>query len=62
MSENEIRDWVWKSCTKHVIAAIEEYASGWTPNGSSAAAAAAIVNKIRAMPTPGPKETNDVVR
>jgi hypothetical protein len=54
MSEAEIRQYAWECCTKRIIIMINQYATGWSPNGPSAAAAAAIVNKIRAMPVPGP--------
>ncbi len=54
MSEAEIRQYAWESSTKRIVAMIEEYANGWSPNSPSSATAAAIVNKIRAMPVPSP--------
>ena len=56
MSEAEVRQYAWESSTKRIVAMIEEYATGWAPNGPSSATAAAIVNKIRAMPVPRPAE------
>jgi hypothetical protein len=55
MSEAQIRKFAWESSTRRVIAMIEALAAGWSPNGPSAAAACAIVNKIRAMPVPHPE-------
>jgi hypothetical protein len=56
MSEDEVRQWVWDSCTKRIVAMIDEYSSGWAPNGPSAATASAICNKIRNMPVPLPQK------
>lgn len=54
MSEAEVRAFAWERSTKRIVAMIEEYSQGWSPNGPSKATADAIVNKIRAMPVPGP--------
>jgi hypothetical protein len=54
MTESEIRDYVWQSSVKHVIAMIEDYSAAWTPTGPSKTTANAILSKIRAMPVPSP--------
>jgi hypothetical protein len=54
LSEAQIRQYAWESSTKRIVAMIEEYATGWAPNGPCKATADAILKKIRAMPVPGP--------
>jgi hypothetical protein len=54
MSESEGRAWAFNPSRERIIALIEEHASSWTPNGSSAATAAYLVRQIRAMPVPRP--------
>lgn len=59
MSENEIRAYAWNSSISRVIAMIEEYSLTWTPTGPSKRTAEAIINKIRAMPVPGPVQVGE---
>jgi hypothetical protein len=54
VSEEQFRAHVWGCSIKRVIAMIEEFSEGWLLNGPSKATAVSIVNKIRAMPVPGP--------
>lgn len=52
MTQEDFREAAWQSCTKRIVAMIEEYSASWVPGGVSKATAVAIVNKIRVMPTP----------
>ncbi len=55
MSDEEIREYAWKSSMKHAIPAIEKFTAGWKENGPSKAAALAIMKMLSNMPVPGPK-------
>lgn len=54
MSEREFLESAWASCTKRVVAMIDDYCQGWATNGPSMATAEAIKNKIKQMPVPLP--------
>ena len=56
MSETEFLTLAWQSCIKRVIAEIETYSAGWMEGGPSKATARAILNRVRAMPVPVPKQ------
>ena len=52
--KEQFRAHVWECSIKRVIAMIEEFSEGWSPNGPSKATATAICAKIKNMPVPGP--------
>jgi hypothetical protein len=52
MSEQELNRMYWEAYTKRSVAAIEELAQGWQPNGPAQHVKEAIVNLLKRLPVP----------